>query len=285
MWLSVWAIFGEICVVLVTFGFVKHVYYIVKNVWPVKRKLHEPQRVLPVPGEATIQGIVSSIGEKTPVQVTIVEHTIGGASKGQHVWEQTSFKVEAHPFALLLPELGARILVKPGETVRLRASAITTDWEQDKEVPQFRRVRTATLEDGDRAIITGILEEKREIELVANQYRSQKENVRIEYVLKPIPNAGIQIDSETFLHEIQRLLGRLGWARGIGTVLLVASYAYALDEAFSTRSNIIVGVLLAAIFLTNGHYMNIDRRPWFDRPANPKKPYRGSEDMARRESA
>ena len=283
MWRREWEIFGGICVALMVLAFVRHVYYIVKNVWPIKRQLREPQRVLPAPGVATIHGIVSSIGERTPVQVTIVECTIGGSSKGQHLWQQTLYKVEGRPFALLLPEVGARILVEPGENVRLRASAITTDWEYDKEVKQLRRVRTATLEDGDRAIITGILEEKQEVELIANQYRSQKENVRIEYVMKPGSNGELKVDSETFLREIKRLLGPLGWARGIGTALLVTSYVYALREAFSTSSNILFGVFLFAVILTSAHYRNIDRRPWFDRPTNPKKPYRFSEDMSRRE--
>jgi hypothetical protein len=283
MWRTEWEVFGGICVAIMVSIFVRHVYYIVKHVWPAKLQLRKPQRVLPVPGVATIHGIVSGIGEKCPVQVTIVEYTIAGASKGQFLWEQTSYKVEAHPFVLLLPELGARILVEPTANVRLRAFGHATDWELDEEVKQFSRVRTATLEDGDRAIITGMLEEKREVELVANQYRSQKENVRIEYVLKPGPNVELRVDSETFLDEIQRLLGPLGWARGIGTASLVTSYVYALQVGFSPSSKVIFGALVVAVVITGGYYRNIDRRPWFDRPINPPRPYRFSEDMERRE--
>ena len=108
-----WEAFGGICVGLVVWGFAKHIYYVVKNVWLVKRALDKPQRLLPPPGVVTLNGIVSTIGENCPVQVTIVEH--GYWSKARLYWRQTSCKVEAHTFALLLPDLGTRIIVEPGE--------------------------------------------------------------------------------------------------------------------------------------------------------------------------
>lgn len=276
MWLLAWAIFGEICVVLVAFGFVKHIYYVAKNVWPVKRKLRNPQRVLPAPGVVTLNGIVSRIGENCPVLVTIVEN--GESARGQIYWRQTSYKVEAHSFALLLPELGVRIVVDPGDNVRLRAAGTATDWEYNEEADELRRVRTAMLEDGDHAIVSGVLSESRQIELVANQYRSQKENVRIEYVMRPGFNGELRVDSETMLLEIMVLLRPLAWVRGIGTALLVPAYVGSLQTLFSTNSNILVGLILAVLFVIHRHYMNIDRRPWFDRPQDPKKPYRSVED-------
>jgi hypothetical protein len=279
MWRREWEIFGGICVALVVFGFVKHVYYVIKNVWPVKRVLDKPQRILPVPGPVTLNGIVSSIGDKIPVQVTIVEHGIRGGTKGQRAWRQMSYHVEAHPFALLLPELGLRIGVEPGDRIRLRAAGTATDWEFHKEVNETRRVRTSMLEDGDRAILTGMLEEKRKVELIATEYRSQKENVRIEYVLKPVPDKGITIDSETLLHEIHVLLGPLGWVRAIGTAVLVPAYVYALSEGFSMGSNILFAVLLVIVVFVRLGYMDFDRLPWFDRPNNPKKPYQSSENL------
>jgi hypothetical protein len=229
----------------------------------------------------TLNGIVSSIDHENPVIVTIVEH--GMANAGTICWWQSSFEVQAHPFALLLPELGTRILIEPGEKVRLRAAAIATDWERDPERTEQRRVRTAVLEDGDRAIITGMLTESREVELIANQYRSQKEKVRIEYVLKPYPEVGMRIDSETLVYEIQRLLGPLGWVRGIGTALLVPAYVGALDQSFSTITCIIVGVVLAILLLAIAHYRNIDRRPWFDRPHYASRSVRFCEDTLQRE--
>jgi len=282
MWRTEWTVFGGICAALVVFSFVKHVFYVVKNVWLVKRSLDEPQRVLPPPGVVTLNGIISSIGEETPVQVTLVEH--GRSGKGRFYWRQTSYRVDAHRFALLLPELGARIVVEPGENVRLRASATATDWAYDKEAGEGRRVRTAILEDGDRVLINGLLEEKREVELIVNEYRSQKEKIRVEYLLKPIPDAGIRIDSETLLHELQMLLGPLGWVRALGTVLVVPAYVYALQEAFSTRSNILFVVILVVYSFIRTSYTDIDRRPWFDRPIDPRKPYHGAENLKPPES-
>lgn len=279
MWRKEWEIFGGICVALIVWGFARHIYYVVKNVWLVKLALNKPLRVMPLPGVVTLSGIVSSIGENCPVQVTIVEH--GKYHRGQIYWRQTSLKVEAHPFALLLPELGARVLVEPGEVVNLRASATVTDWEKDKEADEDRRVRTAMLVDGDRVIVTGVLSESRQVELIANQYRSQKEKVRVEYVLKSNPNKAMAIDSETLLHEIRERFGYLGWLRGISTVLLLPVYVYAQDDGFFDNSLLLFASMLFVYVFARLGFTEKDRLPWFDRHTSFKKPYRNIESPKR----
>jgi hypothetical protein len=242
----------------------------------VRRQLDKPQSVLPPPGIVSLNGLVSMIDDELPVEVTIEER--GESIRGQIYWTQFSQTVEAHAFALLLPDAGARVIVEPGEDVHLRASSSATEWEYSAEAKKLCRFRTATLEDGARAIVTGVLEEKREIEATMSEYRSQKGKIRIEYVLRPIPNEGIRIDSETLLDEIQKLLRFLGWLRGIGAVAVVPAYVYAVNETFSTTSAFLFGVLVVAYSFVRIGFTNIDRRPWFDRPKNPKKPYFGYED-------
>jgi hypothetical protein len=271
-----WMAFGGVCVVLVVFGFVKHAYYIIKNVWAMRYAFAKPTRVLPSLGPVTINGLVSSIDDQCPVRITIREDDKEG--KGTIFWEQASRIVEAHPFALLLPEAGARIIVEPEAEIHMRAAARLTDWEDDPDTKQSFRYRIGTLKDGDRAILTGVLEEKREVEAQASEYRSMKGKVRYEYVLRPIPGKGLYIDSETMFDEIRTLLRWPGWVRSVGTVILVPLYIHARYPSLSINRGLVFLVLLLVYAFARISFLSFDRRPWFDRPNNPKKPYRGSED-------
>lgn len=270
-----WVVLGGTCVALVAFGFAKHVYYVVKHVWAIRHALNQPTRTLPVEGVATINGLVSSIGDETPVTITL--HEYGQAGRGQIYWQQALREVKAHPFALLAPEMGARILVEPGADVQLRAAARATEWDNKSFPDKLVRYRTATLDEGDQAMITGVLSERRDVERVASEYRTTKETIKVEYILRPIAGEPLRIDSQTMLDEIRTCFGWLGWVKGLGTLALIPAYAYAVGEAFSTKSAVAFVVLLIVYVFARLHLLDIDRRPWFDRPNNPKKPYHAAE--------
>jgi len=275
-----WVVLGGICVALVVFGFVKHVYYVAKNVWAIRRAFDKPTPALPPLGLVTITGIVSSMGDKRPVQVKLRE--AGTYSRGQYYWEQKSRVVQACPFALLIPEAGARIIVEPDKDVYLRSLGHVTKWKSFGKNNGIKRFRIGALEDGDRAIITGVLSEKRTVESQSSEYRSQKGKVKIEYVLRPIPGDPLKIDSETMLEEISERFGYIGWARALGTVVLVPYYCRALWDSFADRSaNTFWGLVVGYGFLRLIMRLNKrDRVPWFDRTNNPKKPHHGLEHVS-----
>lgn len=271
------AFIGGICVALVAFGFAKHVSYVVKHVWGMRQAFNQPTRTLPSEGLVTVNGIVSSIGDETPITMTLHEH--GNTGRGQIYWDQAKREVEVHPFALLVPEMGARIVVEPGDDVQLRAAARATEWDNKVLLDKLVRYRTATLNDGDRAIITGILSEQRNVERVGSEYRSTKEKVKVEYTLRPIAGQALRVDSETLLDEIRTCFSWLGWAHGLGTLALVPAYIYAVREDFSVKSSAIIILVLTIYVLSRLHLKAVDRKPWFDRPNDPGKPYRGVEDI------
>lgn len=282
-----WVVLGGICVFLVAFDFAKHVYYVAKNVWPMRRAFNKPTRTLPAVGVVTINGIVSGMGEECPVQIKLRED--GHTSRGQVYWKQTSRVVEAHPFALLVPDAGARIIVEPGDDVKLRASAHVTAWEYNEKIGKRNRFRIGALEDGDRAIVTGVLTEKREIEKQASEYRSQKGKVRIEYVLRPIPGEPLRIDSETMFDEINERLGYIGWVRALGTIILHYYYVKALMAYYDVRAHgdefaarsakvyaaVVIVYAVIRLFMQGGKR---DRLPWFDRHKSSRNPYYSVED-------
>jgi hypothetical protein len=268
MW---WAVIGGIVIVAVVgYGFAKHVFYM-NRVWALRRVFDNPPKVDLVPGPLTVVGTVSATGGEAPVQVTMRE--AGNASRGQIYWKQASYDVDVHPFALLVPELAARIIVEPSNDVELRAAARVTEWEYDKERKELYRTRTATIEDGVRVMVTGMLGEKREVDLIPGPYRPQKE-IRTEYVLRSISNKRMTIDSATLFDEVRGRVGYVEWGRGIGFVALAAAYVHASQAGFSQTSVMFFGVVLGVYLVVRMFtVLSKDRLPWFDRPKDSKKPY------------
>jgi hypothetical protein len=289
----VWVILGGICVALGVFGCAQHVYYVAKNVWTMRHAFRKPVRVLPTPGVVTLNGIVSGQdGRDYPVKVTLEEN---GEGEWRHpYWEQTSRSVEAYPFELLLPEVGVKVIVEPGADVLLRASATTTDSEitdaEEKSNPgwrdetyKFHRYRTGVLEAGDRAIVTGVLSEKRETEVIATEYRSQERRTRIEYVLRPLPDETMLIDSETLLDEFEECLGNQGTLFAVETICITFFYVQMLRDPslayLYTIGWVVFSIMLfASLWILTQH----DHDPWFSRPTNSPKPYR-FRDLGKRE--
>lgn len=260
----IWVVLGGIHVAFVVFGFAKHVHYVVKNVRGMRRAFGQPTRVLPPPGEVTLNGIVSSLNDKVPVTVKIRDE-LDPNTKIQN--DRVSRRVKTHSFALLLPEAGTRVTVEPGNDVHLRSLGHMTQWEYSKKTEKSSRFHIGELRDGDRAIVTGVLEEKRVIEPQSSEYRSEKGKVRIEYVLRPIPGIPLSIDSETMLQEISNCMDRIGKIRALGAAVLPFFYGRALVNSFDDWSaRYFGGVVVAYAFVYLAHEPLLPFRvPWYDR--------------------
>lgn len=286
----VWVILGGLCVGFGILTVAYRVYHVAKNVWAMQYAFSKRIRVLPSPGVVTLNGIVAAYdGRDCPVKVTLQE--VGKGDKEYDLkWEQTSRRVKAYPFEILLPEIGARVMVEPGEDVLLRSVAITMkekmtkepgdmpDWKSPNPLYEFRRRRMGTLEAGDRAIVTGVLSEKRETELVATEYRSQKVRTRIEYVLRPLPGEPMRIDAESLLDEFEEYHGNHGKLLVVLTTFSTFFYLQMLGETplnplfiFGWAFPSSMFIMIVWLFSKNTH------RPWFTRPTNSLEPRRITE--------
>ncbi len=276
---------GGIVVALVIFDWAKHYYYVAKHVWPMQRAFREPTRTMPAPGVVTLNGIVSVIDEhEQPIKVTL--HEYGRGLWQSMDWDQTSRSVKVHPFGLLIPHAKVTVLVEPDDDVVLRSSAYTTaaksvesseiptDWANDHYDKKVRRQRIGVLEGGDVALVTGVLQEKHEPQIVTTGYRSNRGEAKIEYVLRPLPNEPMRIDSVTLLDEYKERLGHWGMLLTVGIFVVPFGYIQRLWEK-PVPTNSLVPLVIALLYIVLRLAImagRIDRRPWFERPI-PPQPY------------
>jgi hypothetical protein len=281
-----WEILGGIVVALVIIDFARHFYYVLTNVWAMRRAFGKPVRALPPSGVVLLNGLVSPL-EDHECPIKVVLHEDGRAHRGQIYWEQTSHTVEAHPFELLLPEIGIKVLVETGTNVSLRSSSVVTDFEWNNEIEKLRSVRIAGIEEGERVIVRGVLTETREVEVVPTEYRSQKGKTNIKYVLRPLADEPLRIDAESMLGEIEELLGNRGYLLALGAIII--PYCYVRGILDVTQANAMKGfgwvVLIYGVIRLFVKFSRLDRTPWFDRHKTGKQPYRGVEDGESRGAA